>query len=429
MFPIYIYIALLILVALLATRVMRFFKLPNVTGYIITGILVGPFVFGLFFNHFSFDGIKDGIIYEYVSKISFVSTIALGFIAFSIGTSFKLSTIKRVGKRVLVITALEAMAASLFVILIMVVLHFIISDIMTWELVLTLGAIASATAPAATLMVIKQYQAKGEIVDTLLPVVALDDAAALILFSILFQIGISLNSNGDFSIYRMLFKPIIEILLSLGLGAIIGFILSLANRFFLSRNNRLVWAIFSVFLALGLYMLFKNEKMGGFELSSLLMCMASGAIYINFGHDNGKTLDLLERFTYPIYMMFFVISGASLDLTIFASKDGWIILVIALVYIVFRVVGKYSGAYVGAKATHCSNEVTKYLGLTLIPQAGVAIGLATNANLLFSQNPNTIASGALVVAIILTSTLVYELIGPMISKYALKKAHAIDGEE
>ena len=429
MFPIYIYIALLILVALLATRVMRFFKLPNVTGYIITGILVGPFVFGLFFNHFSFDGIKDVIIYEYVSKISFVSTIALGFIAFSIGTSFKLSTIKRVGKRVLVITALEAMAASLFVILIMVVLHFIISDIMTWELVLTLGAIASATAPAATLMVIKQYQAKGEIVDTLLPVVALDDAAALILFSILFQIGISLNSNGDFSIYRMLFKPIIEILLSLGLGAIIGFILSLANRFFLSRNNRLVWAIFSVFLALGLYMLFKNEKMGGFELSSLLMCMASGAIYINFGHDNGKTLDLLERFTYPIYMMFFVISGASLDLTIFASKDGWIILVIALVYIVFRVVGKYSGAYVGAKATHCSNEVTKYLGLTLIPQAGVAIGLATNANLLFSQNPNTIASGALIVAIILTSTLVYELIGPMISKYALKKAHAIEGEE
>ena len=194
---IFVYIAALLLAALLSTRLMKILKLPNVTGYIVTGIIMGPFVLGLFFNNFTFEGIKEDYIYQFVDKIGWVSTVALGFIAFSIGTSFKGSTLKTVGKRVIVITVLEALGASVFVILALLVAHFISPEHISWELVLTLSAIASATAPAATLMVIKQYKARGPLVNTLLPVVALDDAAALILFAVLFQIATGLASGGE----------------------------------------------------------------------------------------------------------------------------------------------------------------------------------------------------------------------------------------
>ncbi len=428
-FHIFIYIALLLFVALLSTRLMRLIKLPNVTGFIITGIIMGPFVFGLLFNNFSYDGIKEGLIFGYVNKIKWVSTIALGFIAFSIGTSFKLTVLKSVGKRVLIITVFEALFASLFVIAILVAAHFIFPDQVSWELVLTLGAIASATAPAATLMVIKQYRARGPLVDTLLPVVALDDAAALILFAILFQIASTIAFGGSFDIYKMVFKPIIEILISLNIGIAFGFLISLMNKFFKSRNNRLIICIFSVFAACGLYYLFKSPYLGGFELSSLLMCMMIGAIYTNVSKDSGPTLDVMERFTSPIYLMFFVISGASLDLTIFFNKNGVIVLAIAATYLISRVIGKWTGAYTGAVISKSEPKIKKYLGFALIPQAGVAIGLATTANALFTSNPETELAGNLTIAIILTSTLVYELIGPMVSKFALKKAGEIpEGE-
>ena len=420
-FSIFAYVALIILVALLSTRVVKILKLPNVTGYIITGILVGPFVFGLLFNHFSYEGIKTSIIYDYVKRISWVSTVALGFIAFSIGTSFKLSVLKSVGKRVVVITIFEALLASIMVIIALFVLHIFFQNVITLELVLVLGAIASATAPAATLMVIRQYNAQGPLVDTLLPVVALDDAAALILFSILFQIATNLETGNGFNFYLTLGKPLIEIILSLGLGAFIGVIIALFNKVFKSRNNRLAFCIFSVFAALGFYYLFKWDKMGGFELSSLLMCMASGVMYTNLAPESGRTLDVLDRFTSPIFMIFFVLSGASLDLTIFTSKDGLIVIGIAAVYIVFRVIGKWLGAFTGASITKCDKNTRKYLGFALIPQAGVAIGLATTSSNLFSQAGNEV-SASLVLAIILTSTLVYELIGPMVSKYALVKS-------
>ena len=428
-FHIFIYIAVLLLAALLSTRLMKVLKLPNVTGYIITGILVGPFVFGLLFNNFTYDGIKESLIFEYVNKIKWVSTIALGFIAFSIGTSFKISALKTVGKKVLIITVLEAVAASLFVILALLVAHFIFPTQITWPVVLTLGAIASATAPAATLMVIKQYKARGPLVDTLLPVVALDDAAALILFAILFQIATTIAGGGSFDVYKMLVKPILEITISLSIGAAFGFLISFMNRFFKSRNNRLIICIFSIFAACGLYYLFKSKYLGGFELSSLLMCMMIGAVYVNMSKDNGKTLDIMDRFTSPIYLMFFVISGASLDLTIFFNKNGLFVLAIAGVYIIFRVVGKWTGAFTGACVSRAEPQVKKYLGFALIPQAGVAIGLATTANALFTANPATEYEGALIVAIILTSTLVYELIGPLVSKFALTKAGEIPTEE
>ena len=429
---IFVYIALLLLAALLSTRLMKLLKLPNVTGYIITGIVMGPFVFGLLFNNFSYNNIQESIIYGFVDKIKWVSTIALGFIAFSIGTSFKISTLKAVGKKVVIITIFETLFASLLVITALVVAHFIFPQQISWELVLTLGAIASATAPAATLMIIKQYKARGPMVDTLLPVVALDDAAALILFAILFQVATTLAAGtGTFDVYKMLVKPILEIIISLSIGAALGFLISLMNKWFKSRNNRLIIAIFSIFLACGLYFLFKMPQLGGFELSSLLMCMMIGSVYTNMCKDSGKTLDVMDRFTSPIYLMFFVISGASLDLTIFFNKSGLIVLAIAVIYIIFRVVGKWSGAFTGASIAKCEPKIKKYLGFALIPQAGVAIGLATTASTLFSssENETTKAAGALIIAIILTSTLVYELIGPMVSKFALKKAGEISNEE
>ena len=428
-FSIFAYVAALLLVALLSTRLMRLIKLPNVTGYILTGIIMGPFLFGLLFNNFSFTDIKQGLIYNFVDKIGWVSTVALGFIAFSIGTSFKFSTIKALGKRVLVITVLEALGASLLVVVALLVAHFIFPQYVSLELALTLSAIASATAPAATLMVIKQYRAHGPLVDTLLPVVALDDAAALILFAILFQIATAL-AGGSVSVYAIIVKPLLEITISLGVGAVLGFVISFANHFFKSRNNRLIWNIFSVFAALGFYYLFKSPMMGGFELSSLLTCMMAGAIYTNFVKESGRTLDVMDRFTSPVYMMFFVISGASLDLTIFFNGDGLVVVLIALTYLVFRVIGKWSGAFAGATITRCEPQVKKYLGFALVPQAGVAIGLSTTAYKLFSQysDPAMQKTGALILAIILTSTLIYELFGPMVAKFALKKAHEIPEE-
>ena len=428
-FSIFAYIAVLLFAALLSTRLVRVLKLPNVTGYIVTGIIMGPFIFGLLFNNFTFDNIKEGPIYQFVQRINWVSSVALGFIAFSIGTSFRLKTLKAVGKKIIIITILEALGGSLFVILALVVAHFIVPTYISWELVLTLGAIASATAPAATLMVIKQYHARGPLVDTLLPVVALDDAAALILFAVLFQIASALASGVAISFYSIIIKPLLEIGISLGIGAIIGLLISFMNRFFKSRNNRLIWCIFSVFAALGFYYLFRSPAMGGFELSSLLVCMMAGAIYTNLCQDSGKTLDVMDRFTSPIYMMFFVISGASLDLSIFFNKDGLLVIIIAAIYIVFRVIGKWIGAYTGASISHSEPQIKKYLGFALVPQAGVAIGLSTTAYKLFSENELTQRAGALILAIILTSTLVYELIGPLSAKFALSKAKEIPEEE
>ena len=359
-FSTFAYVAILLFVALLSTRLMRILKLPNVTGYIITGIIMGPFVFGLLFNNFTYENIKGSLIYQSVNDLKWVSSAALGFIAFSIGTSFKRNVIKALGKRVIVITVLEALGASILVIVALLTAHFLFPEYVSLELALTLSAIASATAPAATLMVIKQYQAKGPLVDTLLPVVALDDAAALILFAVLFQLA-SAIAGGTISIYAILVKPLLEILISIGLGIVLGLLISAMSHFFKSRNNRLIWCIFSIFAALGFYYLFNADFMGGFELSSLLICMMAGTIYTNLVKESNRTLDVMDRFTSPIYMMFFVISGASLDLSVFFNKDGLIVISIAAIYLIFRVVGKWLGAYTGASITRCEPQVKKYL--------------------------------------------------------------------
>ena len=387
-----------------------------------------PFVFGLLFNGGNFleaNNADLSPIYAYVKKINWISNIALGFIAFSIGSSFKVSSLKKVGKEVIVITILESTFASIMVIVSLTAFHYIYPTIISWPIILTLGAIAAATAPAATLMVIKQYKAKGPVVDTLLPVVALDDASALILFAILFQIAKTLGIGGDFSFYEMLAKPLIEILLSLGIGAIFGIIISFSCHFFKSRTNRLIWVIFIVFASNGLYYLFQLKELGSFELSSLLMCMTSGAIFCNLTKDSTVTFEFMDRFTAPIYMAFFIISGASLDLTIFAKDNGLFVLLIAVIYVIFRLIGKWFGAYSGAKITRAPKNVQKYLGFCLAPQAGVAIGLATTAASTLGANSVTASLGATIIAIILTSTLIYELSGPFITKRALTTAGEI----
>lgn len=427
---IYLYVAALILAGLLSTRLMKIIKLPNVTGYIITGIIMGPFIFGLFFNGFNFGIANDPAqspIYAFVKNLSWVSSVALGFIAFSIGSSFKANVLKQVGKKVIVITILEALGGSLMVTLVLVCGHFIFPDTISLPLALTLGAIAAATAPAATLMVVKQYKANGPVTQTLLPVVALDDAAALILYAILYQIAQALALGDGFNLYEMLAKPIIEILISLGLGAVLGFMIAGASHFFKSRTNRLIWVIMIVFAALGLYYLFQESYMGSFELSSLLICMMAGAIFANFTKTANVTFEFMDRFTAPIYMLFFVLSGASLDLSIFASSSGWIVIILALVYAISRFAGKWLGTFVAGKITHAEPTVQKYLGFCLVPQAGVAIGLATTASASFgsSSNPEVAMVGSLVLAIVLTSTLIYEIVGPIATKVALSKAGEI----
>ncbi len=427
---IYLYIAALFLAGLLSTRLMKLVKLPNVTGYIITGIIMGPFVFGLFFNGFNFSIANDASqspVYAFIKELSWVSNVALGFIAFSIGSSFKANVLKQVGKKVIVITIFEALGGSLFVTLILVGLHFIWPDAVSLPLALTLGAIAAATAPAATLMVVKQYQAKGPVTQTLLPVVALDDAAALILYAILYQIAQALALGDGFNLYEMLAKPIIEILISLGLGAVLGFMIAGASHYFKSRANRLIWVIMIVFAALGLYYLFQESYMGSFELSSLLICMMAGAIFANFQKTSTITFEFMDRFTTPIYMLFFVISGASLDLSVFASDKGWMVVVIALIYAISRFIGKWVGTFGAAKMTSAEPTVQKYLGFCLVPQAGVAIGLATTAGAAFGSSSNAEVQmiGSLVLAIILTSTLIYEIVGPISTKIALAKAGEI----
>ena len=423
---IFLYVAIALFFALLSSRLMKVVRLPNVTGYLLTGILIGPFVLGLAFNGGDFMQAGDPTVSPVAAmldNLEWVSELALGFIAFTIGSSFQLQSIKKVGKRIIVITVLEALGASLLVFLGLVIAHFISKGRIGWDLVLTLSAIASATAPAATLMVIKQYKARGPLVDTLLPVVALDDAAALILFAVLFSAAKSVAGSSAFSFYETLLKPLLSIVISLAIGAVFGLIVSLASRFFKSRANRTIWIIFSICACVGLYHLFQQPYMGSFELSSLLMCMMAGAFYVNLRKDALATLEVIERITPVIFMLFFVLSGADLNLSIFAGDAVLFLLFAAGFYLVFRVLGKWGGAYLGATLTHCEPQVRKYLGIALIPQAGVAIGLAASAGKSLAViNPEV---GGMITAIILTSTIIYELVGPALTKMALSKAGEI----
>lgn len=382
-------LAIMIFAGMFCGRMAKHIRLPNVTGYLVAGLLIGPSVFGL-------------LSADFLDTINIISTVALGFIAFSIGNEFKISYFKRVGVAPIVIACMESLFAVVFV-----VLGLIISG-QSVSFSLVLGAIAAATAPAATIMVIKQYRAKGPVTETLLSVVAIDDATALILFSLSVAIAQAL-SNGAASLGASLLSPLKEIGGALVVGAALGFVFLLPLRFFKKAGNRLSLIVGFIFLGLGL-----AEWLG---LSELLLCMAMGAVVANFSADVDTIMDLCDGVTPPIFMLFFVASGADLKLSVLPTVG-----LIGVIYIVLRVAGKYFGAAVGGAMCKCEASVRKFLGPCLMPQAGVAIGLSLAAGQVVPEHAPQIR------AVILCGTLIYELIGPAVTKFSLKKAGEITGK-
>lgn len=389
---------------LLFGKLAKYFKFPNVTGYLLGGLLIGP-VLGLVGVH---------IIPESgFEELHTISQIALGFIAFSIGTEFQLSYFKRVGKLPIVIASLE----SFFAIIVVFVTLIAFGNDMRFSLVLS--AIAAATAPAATIMVIKQYKAKGEVTENLLSVVAIDDATAIVFFGLFVAVAKAIgNASGDFNLAWMITKPFVEIVMSLSIGGLAGFILSLGLKWYTGRGNRISLLIAFIFMVAASPELIKLA-LPDFEVSTLLACMMMGAVFTNLVKEDilDTVMFLVDRVTPPIFIMFFVISGAELNFNVLMTVGG-----IGVIYIVGRVIGKLFGAFLGAELANGSPKVKKYLGWGLVPQAGVAIGLTIVAANIVPEYSAKIS------AVILSATFIYELVGPLITKTALTKAGEITPE-
>ena len=393
---------------LFLTRLAVKLNLPDVTCYLIAGVMVGPLVLGqlgipgLGFHSF-----------EFVEEMSLISDVALGFIAFSIGDEFRLSALKKIGRQATVIAIFQALTACLLVDGVLLVLHLFLGDKLPVSTCIILGAIATATAPAATMMVVNQYKAKGPLTDILMPIVALDDAVGLIVFAVSGGIAKALIS-GEISMVSILVNPIIEIVLSLGLGAVLGWIFSEVEIYFNSRSKRLGLAITFVIISAALSKLHFHLD-GGVEIgfSSLLVCMMCGTMFCNLCDFSEGIMYKTERWTAPIYVLFFVISGAELDLRIFADLA---VVGIGIAYIAARSAGKISGASISARFMKCEPSIQKYLGITLLPQAGVALGMSVTVAAEFG------AEGAIVRNIVLFAVLIYELVGPILTKMALTAA-------
>ena len=422
-------IGIVLVLGLLSTRLMKKIGLPNVTGYLIVGLIVGPYALGLIPGDqslikgsplfFTSEGDKVFM----MDLLSVVSTVALGFIGFGIGSEFKLSHIKEIGKSAITITFFEAFSATICVDVVLIATGFF-TGMPLYEAII-MGAIAAATAPAATIMVIRQYRAKGIVTDTLLPVVALDDAAGLILFAISNSIALSLAGGGQVSVLSVVVWPIVEIVASFAVGFGIGALLSLVPRFFKSRDNRLIATIACVFLSIGVCELFSSLEEAGyvpFGLSSLLVCMMAGATFVNLRKEATQMMENTDRWTPAVLMLFFILSGAELNLRMFS---GWQIIVCLALYIVARCLGKYFGAMLGATVTKSDVKVRKYLGITLFPQAGVAIGMATMCKNEFTK-AGLPEIGSKIVTITMCAVLIYELVGPVLTKLTLVKAGEID---
>lgn len=402
---------------LMMSRVVKPLKLPAVTGYLIAGLLIGPFVLGaLGMDGLGFTSLKK------VEGLKIISEVALGFIAFDIGNEFRLSQLKAIGKKATVIAVIQALSATVLVDVSILILHLLMPDKITVPVALTLGAVATATAPAATLMVVNQYKAKGPLVDILLPIVALDDAVGLIVFAVSFGIAKSLSSGAVISIISVLINPMLEVVGSFALGTILGLIYTFVEKFFHSRSKRLSVAITFVILAVALSKL--EMRFPGSELeigfSPLLVCMMLATIFCNICPSSEELMAKTERWTAPLFILFFVLSGAELDLSVF--KSGAVVLV-GVVYIIFRSAGKILGATFSSKLMKCEPTVQKYLGITLLPQAGVALGMSIQVAAELGQE------GAIIRSIILFSVLIYELVGPLLTKIALTKAGEISPKE
>lgn len=381
------YLAICIFAGLIAGKIVKQVKLPNVTGYLIIGIIIGPCCLKI-------------IPRDVVDSFGLISEMALGFIAFSIGGEFKLDYLKKIGKAPIVIAFLESFTAVLFVDVALIATGHSV------PFSLCLGAIAAATAPAATLMVVRQYKANGPVTKTLLPVVAIDDATALMAFGISVAVAKSLTSTGDANLIATLLDPVWEIGGAIVFGGILGVGLAFLTRFYHSRSNRLSGAIAFVFICEGVC------DMAGF--SSLLACMVLSAVFVNLTNEYDKVFELVDRMTPPLFMLFFLLSGADLDIYVIPTVG-----IVGIIYVIFRVIGKILGSSIGSAISHTEPVVRKWLGFTLIPQAGVAIGLSSIAMQVVPQY------GGQIRAVILCGTVIYELIGPVATKFALMKAGEI----
>ncbi len=401
-----------IFAGLMLSRVAKKLKLPAVTAYLVAGVLIGPFVLGAL----GIEGLGFTS-HENVKSFSLLSDIALGFIAFAIGNEFRLAQLKKIGKQATIIGVFQAVFTTILVDAVLIGLHFIIPDKFPLEAAIVLGAVAAATAPAATLMVVRQYKAKGPVTDVLLPVVALDDAVGLVLFAISFGVAKAISS-GTVDMISVIVEPIAEVVMSLLLGFVMGAIFTFCERFFHSRSKRLAMSVAFVLATVGLSKI--NFEIGGVHIafSSLLVCMMLGTVFCNMCDFSENLMDRLDRWTAPLFILFFVISGAELELSIF--KDLAVVL-IGVVYIASRCVGKYFGARISSKWVKCDENIVKYLGITLFPQAGVALGMAIKAEELGPV-------GLIIANITLFAVLIYEIVGPALTKMSLLKAGEIDPE-
>ena len=395
-----------ILAGLLMTRLAKPLGLPSVTAYLVAGVLIGPFCLG----RLGIEGLGFTSMTE-VDRLSRVSDVALGFIAFSIGNEFRLSQLRQTGKQATVIGIVQALSATVLVDLALLLFHLLFPQLLNVEQAITLGAIATATAPAATLMVVRQYKAKGPLTDLLLPIVALDDAVGLVVFAVSFGIAKAMHV-GSFDLVSILVNPIVEIVLSLGLGALLGAILTKIEKLFNSNTNRLNMTIAFVFLTVSLAKLEFQIGPVTVGFSSLLVCMMLGTMFCNLCPLSDELMGKADRWTSPLFALFFVLSGAELELDVFANL---MIVLLGLLYIVARSAGKYLGAYLSARALGCSRSVYHNLGITLLPQAGVALGMCVTARELGE-------AGELICNITLFAILIYELVGPMLTKQALQRA-------
>ncbi|MBQ3150990.1 MAG: cation:proton antiporter [Clostridia bacterium] len=397
---------------LMLSRLAKLVQLPAVTAYLVAGIIVGPYLLGSFGIHgLGFTSMSD------IKTYGLLSDVALGFIAFLIGNEFRLAQLKNTGKQATVVGVVQAVFTTLVVDAALIGLHFLIPDKLPLPSAIVLGAVASATAPAATLMVVKQYKAKGPLTDILLPIVALDDAVGLVLFAVSFGIAKALIS-GQVDLISVILEPILEVVLSLLLGFIMGCLFTFFEKFFHSRSKRLSMSVTFVFITVALSMMQFDIGNVHISFSSLLVCMMLGTVFCNMCDFSEELMDRIDRWTAPLFILFFVISGAELELATF--KDIAVVM-IGLVYIVTRCIGKYFGARFSSKAVKCDKNIVKYLGVTLFPQAGVALGMAIKAETLGSE-------GLIVTNIILFSVLIYELVGPFLTKIALHKAGEIEPE-
>ena len=408
---IFLSLSVALLVGLLLSRLAKKVQLPAVTAYLVAGVLIGPFVLG----RIGIPGI--GITGEQIEGFGLISDLALGFIAFSMGSEFRISQLKRIGKQATFVGVFQALFTTIIVDVALIVLHLIIPDKFSLQSAIVLGAVATATAPAATLMVVKQYKAKGPVTDILLPVVALDDAVGLVVFAVSFGIARSLGT-GAVNVTSVILEPVLEVILSLFLGFVMGLLFTLCEKYFHSRSKRMAVSVTFVMMTVAISSM--SFEIGSVHIgfSSLLACMMLGTVFCNICEVSEELMERADRWTTPVLILFFVISGAELELSVFADI---MVVLIGAVYIISRSLGKYFGAGISARLSKCNPNVVKYLGITLLPQAGVALGMAIKA---IELGPE----GAIVRNITLFAVLVYEIIGPLLTKVALTKAGDINEE-